>query len=594
MWPDTNRAASGLYHRLLRAFEDGKKDILKDPFPYETDVQVRLVNAHQQSPLESFWSGNDMVFIVEKAPIKEEEANHMEDVQPEETVISDLSEGENVGPLALTVGRARQLMALYTMAQNPNMTHLEISRPVSVLPPLWVRCDGTDPEGTCWLGAEPLKTKTGIAGIMFHIVTSTGPVADKSCSVKLEDLKKRHKKRHHSSAVATRGFARYELFRSTALDDTISASESSIMLDMSWSPVDEILQIPLLTSAATLNIKVESGDPRSLLYHLHRELKFLLVLAGGLKTGITEWPEPLEAKPAIELVQDLLTDLKNKLDGFVTSGKKEAEEVKCDTAAVDESIKWLFMERGDLDFAEQLWCKMRKSIASYQDLVKCFTLVIQALKCGEIQPWLHSGSSSLLGKLIQQSYHGAMDVVSLSGSTPIQMLLEIGLDKIKKDYINCFIGQELASLNHLEYFITSAVDIQEQVHRVQKLHHMLEVVISCTVLLKLKHEILFPLTQSCLKYYQQNPLNEQHLFQLPIRPTAVKKFYQSESPQTWRVEVSSGPGQEVKTIWQLSDNPPVEHLNFSKQDLSESTFNSNIEERMYFTTTANCSQVYFT
>lgn len=46
-----------------------------------------------------------------------------------------------------------------------------------------------------------------------------------------------------------------------------------------------------------------------------------------------------------------------------------------------------------------------------------------------------------------------------------------------------------------DYFISTSVDLQEQVHRVQKLHHMLEIMVSCTVLLQFKHENLFPLTQ---------------------------------------------------------------------------------------------------
>lgn len=56
----------------------------------------------------------------------------------------------------------------------------------------------------------------------------------------------------HSFQVTSRGFAQYELFKSSALDDTITASQTAITLDISWSPVDEILQIPPLSSAATL------------------------------------------------------------------------------------------------------------------------------------------------------------------------------------------------------------------------------------------------------------------------------------------------------------------------------------------------------
>uniref|UniRef100_F7DL41 Protein zwilch n=1 Tax=Equus caballus TaxID=9796 RepID=F7DL41_HORSE len=566
MWSRTNRAAEEFYARLLQEFDEEKKGICKDPFIYETDIQVQLISKGQPNPLKNILNENDVIFIMEKVPLEKEEASLVEELQPEDTAISDFSTGDNVGPLALPVGRARQLIGLYTMAHNPNMTHLKINRPVTALPPLWVRCDGSDPEGTCWLGAELITTNNSVTGVVLYMATCK---ADKNYSVNLEDLKNSHKKRHHLSTVTARGFAQYELFKSTALDDTVTASQTVITLDISWSPVDEILQIPPLSSTATLNIKVESGEPRGPLSHLHRELKFLLVLADGLRTGVTEWPEPLEAKSAVELMQEFLNDL-NKLDGFGDSTKKDTETVKHDSAAVDRSIECLFTVRGDLDFAEQLWCKMSSSVISYQDLVKCFALIIQSLQRGDVQPWLHSGSNSLLSKLIHQSYHGAMDTVSLSGTVPVQMLLEIGLDKLKKDYISFFIGQELASLNHLEYFISPSVDIQEQVYRVQKLHHILEILVSCMLFIKLQHELLFSLTQSCIKYYKQNPLDEQHIFQLPVRPTAIKNLYQSEKPQKWRVEINSGQ-KKVKTVWQLSDSPPVDHLNFHKPGIMETS-----------------------
>ncbi|KAM4637457.1 protein zwilch homolog [Amazona ochrocephala] len=236
------------------------------------------------------------------------------------------------------------------------------------------------------------------------------------------------------------------------------------------------------------------------------------------------------------------------------------EKIKCDTEAVDSSIKSIFSERGDLDFAEQLWCKM-KCVSSYQELIACFTLVLESRECGEIQPWIHHGSGSLLSKLIQQSYHGKMEAVSLTGITPVQMLLEIGLDKMKKDYVSFFIGQELATLTSLDCFISTSVDLQEQVHCVQKLHHMLEIMVSCTVLLQFKHESLFPWTQICIKYYRENPLDEKHVFQLPVSSALVKKFCQDSHPEVWKVDISSGHGpKEVKTTWQVSTNPPVEHM----------------------------------
>ncbi|KAM6149665.1 protein zwilch homolog [Erethizon dorsatum] len=586
MWARTNRATEEFYARLRQEFNEEKKGICKDPFIYEADVQVQLISKGQPNPIKNILSESDVVFIVEKVPLEKEETSHVEELQSEETAISDFSAGENVGPLPLPVGRARQFIGFYTMAHNPNMTHLKVVRPVTALPPLWVRCDSSDPEGTCWLGAELVTAGDSITGVVLYAVSCK---ADKNYSPSLENLKNSHEKRHHLSTVTAKGFAQYELFKSSVLDDAIAPSHTAITLDISWSPVDEMLQVPPLSSAATLNIKVESGEPRGCLTHLHRELKFLLVLADGLRTGVTEWLEPLEAKSAVDLVQEFLNEL-NKLDGFGDSTRKDPETVKHDAAAVDRSV--LITVRGDLDFVEQLWCKMSSSVVSYQDLVRCLTLIMQSLQQGDIQPWLHSGSNSLLSKLIHQSYHGTMDTVSLSGTIPLQMLLEIGLDKLKKDYISFFIGQELASLNHLEYFISPSVELQEQVHRVQKLHHILEILVSCMLFIKPQHEFLFSLTQSCIKYYKQNPLDEQHIFQLPVRPAYVKKFYQSEKPQKWKVEINGGQ-KKVKTVWQLSDSSPVEHLNYHKPDFSDLTLNGSLEERTSFTTMVTCSQVHF-
>ncbi|KAM4650283.1 uncharacterized protein AAGF69_011677 isoform 2-T11 [Amazona ochrocephala] len=163
---------------------------------------------------------------------------------------------------------------------------------------------------------------------------------------------------------------------------------------------------------------------------------YLFVMMSG---DLYDWFDDSFLFHSGEIYFSPLLDLKKELDGSCVSGNRNGmEKIKCDTEAVDSSIKSIFSERGDLDFAEQLWCKM-KCVSSYQELIACFTLVLESLECGEIQPWIHHGSGSLLSKLIQQSYHGKMEAVSLTGITPVQMLLEIGLDKMKKDYVNFFI-----------------------------------------------------------------------------------------------------------------------------------------------------------
>ncbi|NWT68555.1 ZWILC protein, partial [Prunella himalayana] len=588
----------GVYVNVLFSFrmrEEGKDSIPEHPYLYETDVEISLVGGSCKSPVEKFWNGSSAVYILQKAT-HHEESDSMEESRADDAVYaSEVLPKESPGALALSVGRAKQLISLYTMVQNPNVPSLGMSD-LLVLPPLWARCDASDPQHTCWIGAEPLRAASKVTGLNIYTVSCDGPTADKTRFPNLEELKMEHKIRHHSSLVTTKGFARYELIAAAAIEDTIAESGSNIYVDITWNGVERILETPPVISAATLNIALESGDPRSPVFQLYQELQFLLALAEGVKTDLTEWPEPSESESALKLVQEFLTDLKKKLDGdYIFEDKSETEKIKCDTAAVDSCIKSIFGERGDLDFTEQLWCKMKsKCVSSHQELIDCFTLVIKSLERGEIQPWIHQGSSTFLSQLIQQSYHGKMEDVSLSDITPIQMLLEVGLEKMKKDYVSFFIEQK--SLLLQDYFISTSVDLQEQVHRVQKLHHMLEIMVSCTGLLQFRHENLFSLTQICMKYYKENPLNEKHVFQLPIRPALVKKFYQNDNPEVWKVEISSGHGQkEVKTTWQVSTNAPVEHGTSNNSGLlSDSTVNGSTEERLYFITMTQCSQVQFT
>uniref|UniRef100_A0A8D2Q7W6 Protein zwilch n=1 Tax=Varanus komodoensis TaxID=61221 RepID=A0A8D2Q7W6_VARKO len=518
----------------------------------QTDLQGYLIGEGCASPLDVFWDRSGVMFVVEK-------------------VVSCISSIQtsmfNISYDFASV--SRQLISFYTMSQNPNMNLTLV-----LLPPLWVRCDRSDLKQTIWLGAEPLSTGNKIIGINLYTVTCK--VSKKKYSADLEELKEMHRMRHHSSNLTVKGFARYEFLDATpldslALEDTLISLERNIYVDFAWNTVTKLLQTPSLTSAATL---VRTPPPGCC---CSTRVK-LLQNQGHLMTGLTDWPKPVGGKPAVELVQKLL-------EGNFISPQSTA-------AALPGSMKTLFSRRGDLDFVELLWCKMWGKVTSYAELVECFSQVMKAIQHGALQTWVHQGSSSLLSKLIKQSYYGSVDTVPLRGVTPVQMLLEIGVDKMKRDYATYFFLGPPPSLSK-DYFMSTSVDLQEQIHRVQKLHHMLEIVDNCVELLKLEHESLIFLTQSCINYYKENPLNEKHVFQLPVRATLVKEFYQNAHPQVWRVEISSGRGQgKVTTAWQLSTTPPAEHLCSSGADILD-TEACGSKEEMSFVTLLECSQVPF-
>ncbi|XP_017321687.3 protein zwilch homolog isoform X1 [Ictalurus punctatus] len=564
------------------------QDDNKDSWVYQEYMKISKCN---DEPLLSMIEGNQPAFICEKMPPPVYESENTESTDEislsEETPVKP--QELNIGPLPLSVSRAREILSWYAMSQNPNMSQVD----AQVLHPLWVRCDMQDPANTSWLGAETVYTGNKATAIKLYTISCKGSSLDEASFITMAQLKQEHQNRHHSSVVLTKGWAKYNLFCSVMEESLVIDSESSITANFRWNNVEKMLEMPPLSSTVTLHIKVTAGDIRSPMYQTYRELEFLLTLAEGLRMEEVEWLEPLETQSAVDLTRALIEDLKNvanTVPGQNLTGS-ENQTGKNDSVV---GLGCMLMERGNLDFTEQLWEKMRRSVTSYQDITDSLKLVIKAVRFGQIKPWVHRDSSSSLSKLMVQSYQQQVDTVPLTGLTPAIMLLELGLDKMRKDYINYLVGNELTTLNHLSYYLSSEVNIQEQVIRLRKLHHLLEVLGTCSSFLNLPHERLFFFTQSCLQYYKTAPYNEEHVFQMQIKPALISHFYQTEQPSSWGVEVSSGKGSgEVKTSWHLSDKPLVDHFSSDSDVPLEVSVNGESEKTAYFRTMVCCSLANF-
>ncbi|XP_059191479.1 protein zwilch homolog [Centropristis striata] len=577
------------FYNLLRSLQE---DESKESCIYEEDIQMLKMNG-DRIPVLNMYCGSQPVFICEKAVPKIDEPDDQPMTETSNCTDNSADDDDTnalqteLGPQPLTIMKARQLLSLYTISQNANVPAVDNNPP---LHPLWVRCDMSDPAGTTWFGAETVCTGNKVSGVKLYSVTCKGSTVDKRSLITLDELKQEHKKRHPQMAI--KGSARFCLFGSNVVENTVIESQSSVTVDFKWSHVESILETPPLSSTATLNIKVANGDMRSPMYEMYRELEFLQTLADGLRTGETEWMEPLESTSAVNLTKAFLEELQGTAKTLQDQAAKTAETTKVKTES-ENPIFNSFLERGDLDFVEQLWVRMRKSVTSFQDIGDCLKLVTEALRYGDIKPWIHRDSSSSLSKLILQSYHQQIDHVSLTGVTPVHMLLEMGLDKMRKDYINYLIGEELTTLNHLCYYLSTEVDVQEQVIRLRKLHHLLEIIVTCSTFLGLHYDRLFLLTQSCLQHYKTNPYDEEHQFKLQIKPALISHFYQKEQPVMWGAEVSSGHGpREVRTSVQLSDRPLVDHVIF-ETDPNE-TVNGDSKDPAFFSTMVCCSLVNFT
>ncbi|XP_026855282.2 protein zwilch homolog [Electrophorus electricus] len=562
------------------------QDASKDDWFHQEDIRI---SKRTDEPLLSITEGIQPVFICEKMP---PQTGREDSESTEETSFEGVPvklQQQDIGPLPLTINRARQLLSWYTMCQNPNMSQVG----AHVLHPLWIRCDMQDPAGTSWLGSETVYAGSKATAVKLYSVSCKGAAVDAASCITMDKLKQEHQNRLHSSTVLTKGWAEYNLFCSVKEESIVIDSQSSVTASFRWNDVEKMLETPPLSSAVTLHIKVAAGDIRSPMFQTYRELEFLLTLAEGLRTGEIEWLEPLVTQSAVDLTRSLIEELENIANAVPGQTLKGSENQKTKTDSVI-GFNTMQIERGDLDFTEHLWEKMRKSVTSYQDITDSLNLVIKAVRFGQIKPWVHRDSSSSLSELIVKSYQHQVEPVLLAGHTPAIMLLELGLDKMRKDYINYLVGKELTTLNHLSYYLSSEVDLQEQVMRLRKLHHLLEILGTCSSFLSLPHERLFFFTQSCLQYYKTAPYDEEHIFEMQIKPALISHFYQTEQPSSWGVVVSSGQGsREVKTTFHLSDRPLVDHVTFDSDPPLEESLSTENEKTAYFRTMVCCSLASF-
>ena len=75
--------------------------------------------------------------------------------------------------------------------------------------------------------------------------------------------------------------------------------------------------------------------------------------------------------------------------------------------------------------------------------------VLTALHRGEVQPMVHKSNKSELATLVRDSYYNKMTMPNLQGIKPLQLLLEIAIEKLTRDYMEMLISkyQQYIELN---------------------------------------------------------------------------------------------------------------------------------------------------
>ena len=477
---------------------------------------------------------------------------------------------------------ARYLLSLYSYLLRNN---------ASDVLPLWCLVEQSNRRSIALLAAVPE------AHVVF--TCSAEPINVKNSLPDIAVYEKQHLSgRGGIGFVTTHGYALYEVMGSAGCDE--DSIQSKIIVELAWDQVDMLFQSPPHSCEGVVHIKCVPGNEHFATYPLYLEVQRLEELSLLLGDQDLPWPTADEenTEPVAQKMYDFLQEL--------NSGRAFSTTTEVDPAD-SPKLQLAFPEFGrkDLDFTEQLWLVL-KDACDHEDLLASLRIIMSALFSGTCQPVIHTTNKTAFAELIRGILHcettrtqqelqkRAEEYSTITGA--IQLLVEIGADKLGRDYSQSLLREELVTAGQLTHFLDAKSPVMSRVLSTKQLHQIVELVFMAKSIIKLEHENLRTLAQEALVFYSTHSTDALPMFSLALPAfgaasgTSVKNICSNSQPSVWCMTMNSKLKKKADTtVVQLSRYHPTKcPSNFSflldESDVGEEVFpgDTSEEKPMYY------------
>lgn len=467
----------------------------------------------------------------------------------------------------LNIQRARYLLSLYIHALKTDISNFD-------WPPLWVLCDGASPQNMIYMAAVP-DAKLG--SVRNVVVNCKGPVTEKENLPNLKTFLSQHRRpKHQQVPVETHGYALYEVFGpSSMISGNLQEEQSCIFIEFAWDGVDSMLQRPPHSCDSVLHIKTVPGSMKLATQNLFLELQQLVYLNGIQENPKITWQRQEDNPPTLPVAHNVDKFLEELNSGNLHATGNANNDDEDDIALTTPISRFTFREfRKDFDFTEELWLFL-KDATSENDYITALKTIVSAVLNGSCQAVVHSANQTALAKIIREimcseSVQQRFKIKQtfedmLQEESTLKFLVEIGIEKIRRDYANYFMQEELVTLNQLSYYLESSSVLSDMVSRVQKLYCILEMVITLKLVLNMGHENLRALVEAALAYYKTHDANTHPVFSMSLPAfgsssvAAMKHTCTNSLPSVWCVAMTTAASKSPlqTSVVQLSATHPV-------------------------------------
>ena len=209
---------------------------------------------------------------------------------------------------------------------------------------------------------------------------------------------------------------------------------------------------------------------------------------------------------------------------------------------------------------------MLTNCRSASDLIASFRLVFSDLKWNKLRPYVDRSNQTIVGQLVREFMTaGDISKPSLIGKQSFFFLAEMGVEKLKRDYIYTLVSQSLALRSDLDNFFTPGQELKHHLNDLKKLQGLVEVVMLLGSSLNLHMTSLREIVQHMLTHYAQAQVDQQHVFEFSVRATEVCHVITSTKLESWQVEFDQqvGGGEDTQTessLYCLCASHPFLHM----------------------------------
>lgn len=444
------------------------------------------------------------------------------------------------------------------VASRVNLALCKISVEKDDCTPLWVVCDGKDPQGTFFIGLHRVGDL-----VSRTLVTSAGPYVGCEELPSLDHLKIHHTSTFPTKMVESTVTATYDILSGE------DSERSSIRLTCAWKRPLTLLTPPAPNASTEANVVIVPSDQRSAAHQMHQELSVLRGFVAGLSTGEVAWFVREGDKTVAEQIEDVFASVREKGQ---RQKKDEEASADCDKK-VEEKF---FSRRQNMDFIDLLWMVLMKC-ESYQELKESLEFIFKAVVMGQVRPQIHVRNNTQVGNLVRSLMRGQADLPELTGLMPLNMLIEMGIEKIKKDYINIFQAGDLATGEQLSWFVGYTDCMEDSVMQLEKLHVALQVVVLLHTYLNLPSSALVQFTAQALNQLKEG-LSSPYSFSFKLSTFTVHQLLNSLKPSMWELVLHSTHSTLEKTLVCHVSHRPLIQMPNAHNDLEESAADCDKEE----------------